>query len=217
MKTKAAIFLNGAYPPDHSYFYIREYKQALGDTMIIVTDGGLQFFINHELFPDLIIGDWDSADIRLLKAFPKALTITAPATDKAYTDGELAIQWCIDNSIKEVVLYGGIDTSFETDQLFGNVLMMFSYKANFMSIIMRDYCQEIIPLKDETISGIGKPGDMLSVIPISKEITYEAEGLKFDPQGKTYKFGETTPLRNELVEDVFNIKVKGKALLIRHF
>lgn len=217
MKTKAAIFLNGAYPPDHSYFYIREYKQAVGDSIIIVTDGGLQFFINHELFPDLIIGDWDSTDIRLIKVFPKALTITTPSIDKAYTDGELAIQWCVENDIKEVILYGGIDTSFETDQLFGNAFMMFAYKDKFISILMRDYCQEIIPLENESLSGIGKPGDIISVVPVSEKIIYEAEGLKFNPSGKAFKFGESTPLRNELAEDIYNIKVKGRALLIRHF
>lgn len=217
MKTKAAIFLNGAYPPDHSYFYVREYKHAAKDSVIIVTDGGLQFFINHKLTPDLIIGDWDSADIKLVKSYPKAVTLTMPSDGKAYTDNELALKWCVENKIREAVIYGGIDTSFETDHLLGNVFLLFTFKTKLQSIKMRDYCQEIVALENESYTGNGKPGDMISVVPVSEKITYAGDGLSYNPEGKTYKFGHTTPLRNQLADKIFHIEVKGKAVLVRHF
>jgi len=217
MKTKAAVFLNGAYPPDYSYFYILEHKRARADSVVVVADGGLMFFANHQIQPDVIIGDWDSADVTLLKSFTKALTITAPAADKAFTDGELALDWCLNNGIKEAVIYGGVDTSFETDHLLGNIFLLFRYKEKFNSIIMRDYCQEIIPLKDESYAGIGKPGDFISVIPLEEKITCSAVGLAYDPGGKTYRFGQTTPLRNQLAESVFSVEIKGRAVLVKHF
>jgi len=217
MKTKAAIYLNGSYPPDHLYFYIREYKDSLDDSIIIVTDGGLQFFINNNLLPDLILGDWDSADIGLIKSFPKAVTISMPGDGKTLTDGELALDWCANNNISEIVIYGGIDTVFETDQLLANIFMMFAYKSKFTSIKMRDYCQEIIPLENQRYSGHGSVGDKLSVAPISDEITYEATGLKYNPEGQTYKFGQTKPLRNQLADTRFSVNISGRALLFKHF
>jgi len=217
MKTKAAIFLNGSYPPDHLYFYISEYNSSTDNSVIIVTDGGLQFFINNNLSPDLILGDWDSTDVRLIKSFPEALTISISGDGKNLTDGEMALDWCANNNITDIVIYGGIDTTFETDQLLGNIFMMFAFKEKFNSIKMRDYCQEIIPLENESYSSHGTAGDMLSVVPISDEITYEAEGLKYNPKGKTYKFGQTMPLRNELAANRFSVTVKGRAVLIRHF
>ncbi|MCP4581426.1 MAG: thiamine diphosphokinase [candidate division Zixibacteria bacterium] len=217
MKTKAAIYLNGSYPPDHLYFYIRECKNLADNSFIIVTDGGLQFFINNNLSPDLILGDWDSTDIRLIKSFPKALTISMPGDGKALTDGEMALDWCMNNNITDIVIYGGIDTTFETDQLLGNIFMMFAYKNKFSSTRMRDYCQEIIPLENETFSSHGRPGEMLSVVPVSDEIKYEAKGLKYNPKGQTFKFGQTMPLRNELAASRFSVKVTGRAVLIRHF
>ncbi len=217
MKNKAAIFLNGAYPPDHSYFYIHEYKRAGDDSVIIVADGGLQFFINHEIAPDLIIGDWDSADIETVKSYPKAVTISVPSEGKDYTDTELALNWCLENGVKDITLYGGVDNSFETDQMLGNVFLMFTYKDRFNSIKMRDYCQEIVPLIDECYTGNGTEDDMLSVVPVSEHIVLSGDGLKYDPSGKTYALGQTTSLRNQLADAVFHIELKGKGILIHHF
>lgn len=217
MKNKAVLYLNGAYPPDHSYFYIREYKHAKSDSVIIVADGGLQFFILNDLSPDLIIGDWDSADIKSVKSYPKAVTISVPSEGKDYTDTELALEWCLENNINEVVFFGGIDNSFETDQLLGNVFLLFAYKDKLNSIKMLDYCQEIIPLENESFTGKGESGQMLSVVPISDSIKLSGDGLKYDPGGKEYKFGQTTSLRNQLSENIFSVAVEGKAVLIRHF
>ena len=209
--------MNGAYPPDHSYFYKRECQAARKNSIIVVTDGGLQFFVVNQLVPDMIIGDWDSTDIKRLKDYPKAVTISIAGEGKMATDSEMALDWCVENGIKAVTIYGGIDSSFESDHLLGNVFLLFKYKENFDSIIMRDYCQEIVPLHDESYAGIGQPGDMLSVVPISEKITLSGDGLRYDPGGRTYNFGQTTSLRNELTENVFSVELKGKAALIRHF
>jgi thiamine pyrophosphokinase len=140
-----------------------------------------------------------------------------PGDGKSLTDGELALDWCANNNITDVVIYGGIDTAFETDQLLANIFMMFAYKTRFASIKMRDYCQEIIPLENQRYSGHGSIGDKLSVAPISNEIVYEASGLKYNPEGEKYRFGRTKPLRNELAEPRFSVKISGRAVLIKHF
>ncbi len=217
MKTKAAIFLNGTYPAEHQEFYVNEYLNSKVDSVIIVTDGGLKFFIDNKLKPDIIAGDLDSIDNELLDLFDEAEVITVASQGKSLTDGELALDWCVKNKVVGVTLFGGIDTAFTTDHLMGNIFMMFAFKNKFTSIKMRDYCQEIIPLENESYSGDGKPGDMLSVIPLSDEIVYEASGLKYDPSGKAFKFGQTIPLRNELADKGFTVNIKGRAVVIRHF
>ena len=217
MKTKAAIFLNGTYPIEHQEFYVKECLNKRADSIIIVTDGGLKFFIDNKLKPDIIVGDLDSIDSESVDLFDKAEVITVASQGKSLTDGELALNWCVKNKVTGVTLFGGIDTAFTTDHLMGNMFMMFAFKNKFTSIKMRDYCQEIIPLENESCSGDGKPGDMLSVIPLSDEIVYEASGLKYDPGGKTFKFGLTIPLRNELADKAFTVNIKGRAVVVRHF
>lgn len=217
MKAKAIIFLNGSYPSNHRQFYIDEYHNCKDDSVVIAADGGLRFFIDNNIKPDVIVGDMDSIDSDNIVRFPKAVIAEVSTEGKSLTDGELALGWCVGNNITDVAIYGGIDTLYETDHLLGNIFMMFDYKDKFSSIKMRDYCQEIIPLEDDEYTGEGKPDDMLSVIPLSDEIVYEADGLKYDPGGRVYKFGQTTPLRNELADSRFRIIVKGRAVIVSHY
>lgn len=217
MKTKALIFLNGMYPEKHRGFYISEYLDNAVNSIVIAVDGGLRFLLENDLKPDIIIGDLDSIDQDSLDAVPQAKVVTTPIEGKNLTDGELALDWCAGNNIAAATIYGGIDASFETDHLLGNIFMMFAFKDRFTSIKMRDFCQEIIPLENESLLGEGKPGDMLSIAPVSNEIIYQAQGLKYDPAGRVFKFGQTMPLRNELAESRFKISIKGRAVVVRHY
>jgi len=217
MKAKAAIFLNGTYPMQHDKFYIDEYRFCAGKSLIIATDGGLRWLVNHQLKADLVIGDFDSIEGERLISYSPDQIIKISAENKSLTDSELALRWCADNKIAQAVLYGGIDTSFETDHLLGNIFMMFAYLDKIPAIKMRDFGQEIIPLENCGYTGEGTPGDLVSVVPLSQEIVYRAAGLKYDPQGKTFSFGQSTSLRNELAAAKYRIKIEGKAALIRHF
>lgn len=217
MKSKAAIFLNGTYSKQHDKFYMNEYRLRAAESLVIATDGGLRWLADHNLEADIIIGDIDSVEDERLKSYPPDKIIKISTENKSFTDGELALRWCVDNKFVEAVLYGGIDTAFETDHLLGNIFMMFRYLDKIPSIKMRDFSQEIVPLKDCDYAGGGKVGDLISVVPLSREIVYRAEGLKYDPQGRKFSFGQSTPLRNELAADKFRIEIEGRAVLIKHF
>ena len=215
LNNKARIFLNGHYPSEQIKFYHDEMKA--GDSLLIAVDGGLGIFKQTGMKPDIIIGDFDSIDNSLKAEYMGHKFIEIPAENKMFTDCEFALKYCREKKVGKIVIYGGIDTSFETDHLLGNVFLLFAYKKQFESIIMRDYCQEIIPLENETYQGTGKPGDFISIVPISDEIKFESTGLKYDSGGQAFKFGATTPLRNELSENEFKIELTGRALLVVHF
>ncbi|MCP4632821.1 MAG: thiamine diphosphokinase [candidate division Zixibacteria bacterium] len=217
MNKTAAIFLNGTYPLESKKFYISEYKKMARQSFIIAVDGALNFFRDNKLLPHMILGDWDSAGYSKRKLFQDIEVISTPDKDNLITDGELSLQWCVDNNISDVVIYGGIDTVFETDHLMGNIFMMFAYINIFRSIKMRDYIQEIIPIVDGVISGEGNAGENISVVPLSKSIIFEAQGLQYNPRGKKYGFGSSTPLRNQIKNKRFRIGIKGKAVIIQHF
>ena len=215
-KGRAAIFLNGAYPAAHREFYIDEYRRESKRAVIIAVDGGWRFLADNQLRADLVIGDMDSLGTDLQRVAETEI-VTVPGEGKNLTDGELALDWCVKKRLTKAIIYGGVDTAFETDHLLGNVLMLFAFKADFDELKMRDFRQEIIALQDESYSARGKPGDLLSLVPLSEEVTYYAQGLKYDPAGAVFKFGRSQPLRNELTADRFKVSVSGRALLIIHF
>jgi thiamine pyrophosphokinase len=214
-KYTARLFLNGCYPEGHLGFYQDEIKSD--DSFLIAADGGLQIFEKLNITPDLILGDFDSFDKSDLTKFKDSVQLEIPPENKMYTDCEFALQWCVENGIKSVVIYGGIDVAFETDHLLGNIFAMFAYKENFESIRMRDFCQEIIPLEDESFEGEGKIGDFVSLVQLSDEMEFNCTGLKYDPGARVYRFGQTTPLRNQFSDTKFTIELSGRALLVAHF
>ena len=221
-KQTAKIFLNGAYPKEHIDFYLDEMRSD--ESFLIAVDGGLRLFseltVTHPtggVVPDLILGDFDSLDTTAPRPTTGVTTIEIPPENKMFTDCEFALKWCAENGINNVIIYGGIDSSFETDHLLGNILIMFAYKDQFESIKMRDYCQEIIPLEDERYEGDGKVGDFVSLVPLSKEIDFGCTGLKYDPGARVFKFGSSTPLRNQLADTKFTIDLTGRAALVVHF
>ncbi len=215
-KKTALIFLNGYYPNEHISFYSDAIKSKCENTVLIAVDGGLNLFDKLGAEPDIIIGDFDSANPELARKFRGSEKIEIDSENKMFTDCEFALKNCAEKGVSRVIIYGGIDTSFETDHLLGNVFLLFAYKKEFESIIMRDFCQEIIPLENETYEGKGKPGDFISIVPLSDEIKFNTNGLKYKADEQTFEFGGTTPLRNELSESEFKIDLSGRALLVVH-
>jgi len=216
-KENAAIFLNGYYPLEHIDFYINELKTSRDSSMLIAVDGGLSMFDKCRIAPDLIIGDLDSINHDKINEYSKIRIVQIPLENKDKTDCECCLDWCIDNGVKNIILYGGLDSGSETDHLLGNLMTALTYRQSFDSIKIKEYSQVIIPVIDEQYSGTGEVGDFISVIPMSDEIRYEATGLKYNPGGAVYKFGSSASLRNELRDTNFIVNIEGKALIIKHF
>ena len=79
-----------------------DFKPESGD-MIIAADRGYLNLKNHNLVPDIVIGDFDSytgeIDCKSIKKLP---------TVKDFTDGEVAIRYGIEQGYKKIVVYGAI-------------------------------------------------------------------------------------------------------------
>ena len=79
-----------------------EFKPQPGDT-VIAADRGYLNLKNHNIIPDIVIGDFDSytgvIDCENIKKLP---------TVKDFTDGEVAIRYGIEHGYKKIVVYGAI-------------------------------------------------------------------------------------------------------------
>ena len=100
---KAFIYVGGSVYTDN----IPEHPKA--DDLCIAADVGAD---NAKLLgdtPDIIVGDFDSAKLDMLKKdFPKAEITVVPA-EKDFTDSELAIETAIKKGATEIVIIGGLD------------------------------------------------------------------------------------------------------------
>lgn len=221
------IFLNGYYDARHLAFYSQEIEVGVSQgSPLICADGGLRIF--HQLNrhfggeayrPDVLIGDLDSVN-ELDTAIAKyTVREWVGHTDKAWTDGQLAVAYALENfACGHLVIYGGLPRpeAYETDQFLGNLkLMRFGHyqleMACFQSTSpggkgyqaeMRDARQTIhyvisevrLTRKNRGLQRVSLIAEEPNVIVAeSQNLRWELDSLKIDAD-------LTNALRNEFVE-----------------
>ncbi len=99
---KAIIFANATY--EDLNFYEKLIDKHKNYTLIAV-DGGLNLFYKLKKKPDLIIGDLDSVDKKVLKKFKKIKRKTFPEI-KDFTDTRSALEYLQKSGCKKVIMTG---------------------------------------------------------------------------------------------------------------
>jgi len=116
MSKKCLIFLNGVI---EDYNYIK--NKIIDEDFIISVDGGIRHIKELELYPDLILGDFDSSVFSEALEYKKA-EIKKYNKDKDFTDGEIAINYAIKEEFSEVIIIGALGNRI--DHTFSNVFML---------------------------------------------------------------------------------------------
>ncbi|MDD4507527.1 MAG: thiamine diphosphokinase [Eubacteriaceae bacterium] len=105
------IFTGGHYgTPD---FYKKMLDQA-GERRVIAADKGAEMVARLGLKPDLLVGDFDSVDLRILKKMAGAgVPIQRHPVRKNQTDTELAIALAMKEKPQKVILFGATGTRMD--------------------------------------------------------------------------------------------------------
>ena len=216
----ALIFLNGYYDTRHLDFYRQEIKSALENrSPLICADGGIRIFdaLNQSadtlLVPDVHIGDMDSVADRGSKPLPQAKHVTQEwigKTDKGYTDGQLAVDYALEEyRCRHIIIYGGLPRPevYETDQFLGNLkLMRFGhYRVSTDEVYkaeMRDPKQTIhYVLSAIRLTRKNSELQRVSLIAETDNVVVEkSENLRWDLASLHIHPDLTNALRNEFVE-----------------
>ena len=216
---QAAIFLNGAYPTTHLDFYSAAIDIAKSRGNVVSVDGALQLF--HELgkIPDLLLGDFDSVDRKVLQQYSGVPQISYPV-DKDATDGELAVRHVLDQGCDQIEIFGAFDTTFESDQMLANVFLLAlisqrrQISGQSLTARLVDHRQEIYFLDDSDLELTGARGDLLSVIPISRSVRVTLRGTKWEITDELTQLGSTRTLRNFFAHEQVKIVVAGSAVIV---
>ena len=212
----ALIFLNGYYDTRHLDFYRQEIETALEScSPLICADGGIRIFdaLNRcgepRLVPDVLIGDMDSVVEGETQA-KQTVQEWIGKTDKDYTDGQLAVDYAMQEyGRRHIIIYGGLPRpeGYETDQFLGNLkLMRFGHyrvsRDEHYSAEMRDPKQTI----HYVLSAIRltRKNSMLQRVSLIAEadnvIVEKSENLRWDLSSLHIHPDLTNALRNEFVE-----------------
>ncbi len=209
---KVILILNGEVA---DYDVIRAYIDE-GD-YIIACDGGIRHCIAMNIIPNIIIGDFDSANASLLEDFRgKSIALKFPV-EKDHTDGELgvlrSIQYCEEHGLGEAIILGAFSHNGRFDHVLANIFMLklFDDKGIRGSLVCEK--NEVYYLsKDISLKSNKK---YLSIIPLTETVEIESStGLKYSLDDETFYFGSSRSLSNQCIEEDISINLKsGKAVL----
>lgn len=204
----AVIIANGTID---DYSKAKEY--LMSSDLIICADGGTNHVINMGLVPHAIIGDADSIDKECLNGLKAkgVETITYP-TDKDETDTQLAVEYAVNRGAREITMLGCIGTRF--DHSFGNVaILIWLMKRGIRGKIVNFYNE--IHVIDRYIILEGKPGEKLSLLPITPNITgIFTKGLKYELQDGELFYDKPRGMSNEFISDSAEVVIRDGMLMV---
>lgn len=187
--------------------------ESLNIDYVICADGGLEKVKKLGLIPNLILGDFDSVDPKVLEEYKNLNieTVTYPS-EKDYTDMELAISHAVKIGFKDIILIGASGTRL--DHTMANLMLIERYHKKGINIKILDNNNSIQSVTNTLIIPF-KKSHYVSVIPISENIEgLTLEGFKYPLSNVNVERGSTLCISNELIENEGVIKInKGSAFV----
>lgn len=182
---------------------------------IVCADGGIDYLIELNIIPNLILGDLDSiSDLGIDYIKDNDIEVKKYPSIKDNTDSELAIIYLINKGIDDISIIGGSGTRL--DHTLANIFLLRKFNKKVKNIkIVDDH--NIINYVIDRIEIKRKEGWFISIIPLSLEgASVSLVGFEYPLKEKHIEFGSTLGISNEIIEDVGLVKIdNGEALVFQ--
>jgi thiamine pyrophosphokinase len=205
---KALLIANGEI---NNYEKIKQYIK--GDETVYCCDGGIRHFEKLSMSPDIIMGDFDSAQESAFAQYIKSgAKIFKYPTEKDNTDTELALIKAIDDGASEITIIGGTGGRF--DHTLANAHILLNALKKGVKARLVDELNEIMLIDKET-SIIGNTGDIISLIPLTTEaVGVTITGVKYPLYDRTLKIGSSFSISNVMIAEEVKISLKSGLLFV---
>jgi thiamine pyrophosphokinase len=203
------IIISGGKPPSKELLM----QEVTEDAFLIAADSGANCLYEYNIAPDLLLGDFDSIDKKVLDYFKKSnCTIDIYPTEKDFTDTEIAVKKALSMKPSEIVFLGC--TGSRVDHLLGNIGMLKTCMQNGVSAYIKDGNNNIRLINAST-SLKGTVGEIFSLQAYGDEVVgLTIEGAKYSLNNYNLKIGESITISNEFAENIVELKFKSGTLMI---
>ncbi|MFH1391676.1 MAG: thiamine diphosphokinase [Candidatus Diapherotrites archaeon] len=207
MVKKAVIICNGSVNTKHLYSHISK------NDFIVCADGGANKLLKTKFKPNLIIGDMDSISKNALKKFKGVEMIRFPH-EKDKVDLELALDYCIENNFKEIIIMGALGS--RADMTLINVFILTQVPKNVKAKIIHENQEIYLIPKKLFIQGV--PHETISLFPLKGDVSgLTLKGFKYELENYNLRFGTGVGISNEFKKKKVSITFKDGTLLCIHF
>lgn len=184
--------------------------------VVIAADKGMDFFYRNHRKPDVIIGDFDSAESESLRYFKEQGNVQIIKLNpmKDDTDTEAAIRYALAHGAEKITLLGA--TGSRLDHVLGNVELLGIGLQAGVPIVMADVNNRIrmidsgITLKKEE-----QHGTYVSLIPYTEKVEHlTLRGFKYPLTDAVLTGFCSLGVSNEIVDAGAEISFDGGILLV---
>ena len=183
---------------------------------VIAADRGMEFCYRNGIRPDVIVGDFDSADGKVLSYFrgQKDVEIITLNPVKDDTDTEFAIRHAMEKGASTITVLGG--TGSRIDHVLGNIELLGIGLSRGIPIILQDSCNRVRMI-DQGIT-IGKEeqfGVYVSLIPYTAQVEHlYLRGFKYPLSDYCMTGFNSLGVSNEITDERGEISFEKGILLV---
>ncbi len=206
---KAGILVNGTALPDRMTI-----DEIRGCDLILCTDGALAWALEAGVKPDVLIGDMDSIDPKLLEQYDRdTIEIIRLPVQKDDTDAQAAVDLAMERGADTFIITGALGGRL--DHAMGNLMLLIRLMRRGKEAKMVDDQQVVMAAGSETLLH-GKPGGTISIIPFGDGLFIEkTEGLAYPIVHKSIPCDITLGISNVFTKTTASVSITaGTAIII---
>jgi len=186
------------------------------ESTFIAADGGVLLFEKLGVTPDLLLGDFDSITEKNISYYEKNnVEIVKYPREKDETDGELALKYCLENKLNNIVIIGA--QGGRLDHQLGNIFLMEYADHHGLKAVIKDPGLEMGLIVQKKIFN-NCEGEYLSLIPLSKQVSgVSTKGCKY-PLNNDYLYRyKTRGISNLIIKEKAEVSIKeGLLIYLKH-
>ena len=207
---RGMVFCNGEFSPE-------DVPGLTEADLVVCADGGLAHAMAVGIRPHVVLGDFDSLGNtyrELLDKQSKIIEVINYPVEKDKTDGQLAVEYALNAGVKEIWMFGALGGRL--DHSLGNLFLAYLCVDHGVQLKIVGHKQLVSMLQGpDTAQICGKPGDYVSLIPLSPTVVgVTTSGLYYPLQQSTLGRGDTRGLSNELITEMGTVSLQEGSLLL---
>lgn len=216
MKNKQVLIVTGGYL---SIPFAKEYIAKQKFDSVIAVDKGLAYVSELGLFPQYVLGDFDSVPGDILKQYENSpdnnfIEFIKLKPEKDETDTQIALELAIKLDADEIILLGA--TGKRIDHLLANIhLLNLTLDHNRQAYIIDEYNKLYLINKNTTLRKEEMYGTYVSLLPftdVAKGVTLK--GFKYPLNKKDLYMGISLGVSNEIIADKADIILESGILIV---
>lgn len=207
------VIISGGHIDD--VFALNYLKENKYDCMI-AADSGMDFLYRNHLIPDVIAGDFDSAQLEGLQYFKglNDVQIIQLNPVKDDTDTEYVLREAIRRGATEITILGATGTRL--DHVLANVYLLgLGLEAGVDIVIVDAHNRIRMVHQSYCIKKEEQFGNYVSILPVGGNVKgVTLKGMKYLLESKNMEIFSSLGISNEIVDDVAQIHVEEGTLLV---